>query len=150
MQQNSQTRPIVPSATGRQPKLALAAETLDRLEALAEGALRRTPDLADRLLGEIGRAKVVSEAKLRADVVAIGRSVTYRDELTGAETSVRLVFPEDADISQGRVSVMTPIGVALIGLAEGASIRWQATDGQTRQLTVLKVAHSCSDDPQVA
>lgn len=146
MQQNAHTL----SANRRQPKLALAAETLSRLEGLAEGALRRTPELAERLLGEIGRAKVVSTAKLRPDVVAIGRSVTYRDDLSGLEKTVRLVFPEDADITQGLVSVMTPIGVALIGLATGASMRWETTDGQTRQLTVVKVSDAGSNDPQTA
>ncbi|WP_323781458.1 nucleoside diphosphate kinase regulator [Leisingera sp.] len=126
-------------APRRQPKVVLARETLDRLEALAEGALTRTPELADRLLEEIERAKIVSTSKLRGDVVAIGRAVTYRDETTGQSNTVTPAFPEDADISEGRISLMTPVGVALIGLSEGASFRWTARDGEERSLTVLKV-----------
>ncbi|WP_291731467.1 nucleoside diphosphate kinase regulator [Leisingera sp. F5] len=123
----------------RQPKVVLARETLDKLEALAEGALNRTPELADRLLEEIERAKVVSISKLRGDVVAIGRSVTYRDESTGQSKTVTLTFPEEADISEGRISLMTPVGVALIGLSEGSSFRWNPRDGEERSLTVLNV-----------
>ena len=53
---------------------------------------------------------------------------------------VTLVYPEHADISQRKVSVLTPVGTALIGLRAGDSITWQAPDGQRRQLTVFWVA----------
>ncbi|MEC7257437.1 MAG: GreA/GreB family elongation factor, partial [Pseudomonadota bacterium] len=93
---------------GRRPRVVINAESLDRLEALAEGAIQRNPDLADRLLGEIGRARIVPAAKLPPNVVAIGRAVTYRDESTGQEKTVTPVFPEDADIASGRISILTP------------------------------------------
>ncbi|MCE8439674.1 nucleoside diphosphate kinase regulator [Rhodovulum sulfidophilum] len=126
--------------TGRRPRVVIADDCLDKLEALAEGAIHRNPDLADRLLGELGRARIVAAAKLPPNVVAIGRAVTYRDESTGQEKTVTPVFPEAADISRGRVSVLTPIGIALIGLAEGASLPWDTRDGKRRVLTVLRVA----------
>ena len=116
------------------------------MDALAEGAQRRSPELADRLMDELSRAKVVANDKLRNDVVAIGRHVTYRDESTGQTKTVQLVFPEDADISLGQVSVITPIGVALIGLSEGASFRWETRDGTTRKLTVLGVGANAIPD----
>jgi regulator of nucleoside diphosphate kinase len=127
------------SRGGRRPRIVIAADCLNRLEALAERAIERDPDLADRLLGEIGRARIVPAAKLPANVVAIGRAVTYRDETTGRETTVTPVFPEEADIACGRISILTPIGVALIGLAEGASLHWDTRDGKRRVLTVLRV-----------
>ena len=126
--------------TGRLPRVVISADCLERLEALAEGAIQRNPDLADRLLGEIGRARIVPAAKLPQNVVAIGRAVTYRDESTGQEKTVTPVYPEDADIARGRISILTPIGVALIGLAEGASLHWDTRDGERRVLTVLHVA----------
>ena len=128
-----------PRGTGRRPKVVIGADCLGRLEALAEGAIQRNPDLADRLLGEIGRARIVPAAKLPKNVVAIGRAVTYRDETTGQEKTVTPVFPEDADIASGRISILTPIGVALIGLAEGASLHWDTRDEERRVLTVLHV-----------
>lgn len=127
-------------ASSRRPKVVIGDDDFSRLEALAEGALQRNPALADRLLGELGRARVVPAAKLPPNVVAIGRPVTYRDESTGREKTVTPVFPEDADIAQGRISIMTPIGVALIGLAEGSSLDWEPLDGKRRMLTVLRVA----------
>ncbi|MFD2856244.1 nucleoside diphosphate kinase regulator [Seohaeicola zhoushanensis] len=128
--------------TARRAKIVIAEETLERLEALAEGAYNRTPELADQLLEELGRARIVSAARLPVNVVSMGRAVTYLDEVSGEEKTVTPVFPEEADISRGLISALTPIGVALIGLAEGASLPWQTRGGETRVLRVLRVAGS--------
>ncbi|MBK0328002.1 nucleoside diphosphate kinase regulator [Rhodobacteraceae bacterium F11138] len=124
---------------GRNPKIVINADELEHIEALADGAMQRNPALADRLLGEIGRARVVVPAKMPADVVSIGSRVTYRDETTGQDKTVTLVYPEDADISQQQVSIMTPIGVALLGLSTGAEFYWDTRDNQRRILTVIGV-----------
>lgn len=122
------------------PKILISADDLDHLEALAEGAMARNADLADRLLEELGRAKVLPAAKMPTNVVGIGTTVTYRDESSGQERTVTLVYPEDADIAQGKISVMTPIGVALLGLTEGVSFHWDTRAEQRRTLTVLSVS----------
>ncbi|TCP38618.1 nucleoside diphosphate kinase regulator [Rhodovulum visakhapatnamense] len=124
------------------PKIVISEKDLDRLEALAEGAAKRNPQLSDRLLEELARARIMPAAKFPAHVVTIGNRVTYRDELTREEKTISLSFPEDADIGAGRVSVMTPLGVALIGLSEGAAFHWETRDGHRRTLTVLKVTSS--------
>lgn len=123
----------------RKPRIVINADELEHLEALAEGALKRNAPLAERLLEEIGRARIVSARKMPPNVVGIGSTVRYRDNATGQETSVNLVYPEDADIGQQRVSVMTPIGVALLGLSEDASFFWDTVGGQRRTLTVIEV-----------
>tara|TARA_R110002049_G_scaffold307712_1_gene509021 strand:- start:14127 stop:14564 length:438 start_codon:yes stop_codon:yes gene_type:complete len=123
----------------RNPKIVINADDLAHLEGLADGMMRRHPTLADRLFEEIGRARVVASNKMPQGVVGMGSTVTYRDETTGQEKSVTLVYPEEADISRLRVSVMTPIGIALIGLSEGASFYWDTREDQRRTLTVLSV-----------
>lgn len=121
------------------PKIVINDDDLAHIEALAEGAFQRNPTLADRLLDEISRARVVKPAQMPPNVVAIGSTVTYRDETTGAERTVTLTYPEDADISRQRVSLVTPIGVALLGLAEGSSFHWDTRANQRRMLTVIRV-----------
>jgi regulator of nucleoside diphosphate kinase len=127
------------SAASSVPDIILEFTQADRLEAAAEGAMCRFPDMAGRLLDEIARAELVPLADLPPDVVGLGRVITYRDEVTGRENTVVLVMPREADIAQGRVSVLTPIGVALIGLRAGASFTWETRDGESRQLTVTRV-----------
>ncbi len=129
-----------PSTAEQDPPIILDAAHVDELEALASGAMRRAPELADRLLHEMARADVLPSNEMPANVVNLGSEVTYRDDISGAVTSVTLVLPAEADIDRRRASVLTPIGAALIGLAEGASISWQTRGGETRRLTVLAVA----------
>lgn len=124
------------------PRVIIARNQMETLERLAEGALSRSPDLADRLLGELSRAKVVAPGALPADVVGLGDLITYRDESTGKDQQITLVLPEEADIATGRVSVLTPIGVALIGLQVGARFGWETRLGEARELTVLEVRRS--------
>lgn len=133
------TAPNDAQSAGPRPELILSAATLNRIESLAEGSMQRNPAMANRLLDELGRASIVAPDELPANVVAIGNAVTYRDESTGQERTVTLVFPEDADIDQQRVSVITPLGVALIGLSEGAAFYWDTRADQRRMLTVIRV-----------
>lgn len=125
---------------GARPRITIDRAHADRLESLADSAQRRMPELADRLLEEIGRARIVDTAKMPANVVTLGNSVTYRDETTGREQTAILVLPGEANIDEGRVSILTPIGVALLGLPEGATFWWETRQGEKRQLTVTRVA----------
>lgn len=123
----------------RLPKILLDKTLVGRLEALAASMMRRSPEVGERLMDEIARAKLVAPDKLRSDVVTIGNEVTYRDLGNDRVQTVILTYPEDADIDQHRISVLTPIGVALLGLSVGASISWATRDDETRTLEVLKV-----------
>ena len=119
--------------------IIIDATHLRRIEGLAEGALHRNPALADRLLEELSRARIVESEHMPVDVVSIGSVVTYRDDIRGQEKSVTLVYPEDADISRLQVSLMTPIGVALLGLSEGSDFYWDTRDNQQRMLVIIRV-----------
>jgi len=120
------------------PRIVLGEDDHRKLIALALAGSGRSSDAADDLLNEIERARVVPTPKLGASVVRMGSTVTYRPD-NGAERTVQLVYPADADIAQGRISVLTPVGTALIGLDVGQSITWEARDGHKHVLTVLAV-----------
>ncbi|WP_085884496.1 nucleoside diphosphate kinase regulator [Oceanibacterium hippocampi] len=121
------------------PEIAISEDDIAHIEALAERALQRNPALAARLLDEIGRARVVPAGELPKNVVSIGSTVIYRDDTTGYGKTVTLVYPEDADMTRRRVSVVSPIGVALLGLAEGEAFYWNTRDNRRRMLTVISV-----------
>jgi regulator of nucleoside diphosphate kinase len=121
------------------PTIILSAEDYERLSTLAHAARKRMPDLADELADEIGRAHVLAKGKHPQQIVCMNSEVEFRDDTTGKVQIVTLVYPEDADISQRKVSVLTPVGTALIGLRTGQSITWKTPNGEVRQLTVLSV-----------
>ncbi len=120
------------------PEIVISADDHTRLSRLAEGLVDRLPDVAGELLTEVERARVVPPDDLAADIVAMGSSVTYRTE-TGEQRTVTLVYPDQADIAQARISILTPVGVALIGLSTGQSMSWITRDGRWRTLTVVRV-----------
>lgn len=124
------------------PTVTLSAEDYERLSALAHAARKRMPDLADELADEIARAHVLAKGKHPQHMVYMNSEVEFRDDTTGKVQRVTLVYPEDADISQRKVSVLTPVGTALIGLGTGHSITWETPGGEVRQLTVLSVRDS--------
>lgn len=124
---------------GRLPGIVVDAAHSDRLLHLAEAALERMPDVASFLLGEIDRARIVATARFPGDAVNIGSWVTYTDRSTGQERTVQIVYPEHADIAAGRVSVLTPIGAALLGLSPGQRMRWLTRTGTPRDLVVTAV-----------
>lgn len=122
----------------RLPRISITEKDHASLSMLANAALERSPEVAEELLNELDRARVVSERAARPNVVRMGSGLTYRAD-DGTERTVTLVYPAEADISQGRVSIMTPVGAALIGLSEGQSIVWNTRAGKKQTLTVLAV-----------
>jgi regulator of nucleoside diphosphate kinase len=81
---------------------------------------------------ELERAIVVSDEALPPDVVAVNSRVVYMDETTGVRRMVIIAWPHEANGSEGRISVLAPVGSALLGLSAGQSIEWQFPDGMHR------------------
>lgn len=122
------------------PQITVARTEHQQLLALAASGSGTISSAADSLWSEMDRARVVADKKLPTDVVRMGSRVQYRTD-RNEQIEVVLVFPVDADISQDKISVLTPVGAALIGLRTGQSITWEARDRRKHALTVLSVFH---------
>jgi regulator of nucleoside diphosphate kinase len=126
--------------TDPMPPIVVSETDHERLTSLAVAAEERSPEVASVLRSEMQRARVVPLEAVPADVVRMGSTVEISSD--GQRRRVTLVFPGEADIAHGRISIMTPIGAALIGLSSGQSIAWTARDGRRHRLTVLSVEQS--------
>jgi regulator of nucleoside diphosphate kinase len=129
------------------PDIVVHTEDHRLLTKLAYAGINEASTVADDLLFELDRASVVPPEQLPADVVRMGSTVRFRTG-EGDEREVTLVFPVGADIDRKLVSVMTPIGAALIGLRKGQSITWLARDGRKHMLTVLQVMQAIDGWPE--
>lgn len=111
-----------------------------KLRLLLENALKAgAASLAlHKLRDEIDRATVVDPAALPADVVTLDSVVEFEDLETGEIEEYTITFPERADVDAGRISVLAPIGTALIGCRAGSVVNW-STPGGVRRLKVRRV-----------
>lgn len=121
------------------PRIVLSRFDQERLERLLDKVGPR-PDL-DALREEIERAEIVEPADVPTDLVTMNSVVRFVDEESGSESEVALVFPGHADADKNRISVLAPIGSALLGLSVGDSIDWPLPNARTRRLRVVAVTY---------
>jgi regulator of nucleoside diphosphate kinase len=79
--------------------------------------------------------------ELAQDVVTLNSRLVYSDETAGVKQLVTIVYPADADEDEGRISVLAPLGIALLGLSVGEAIEWDFPDGSRRTLRVQALLH---------
>lgn len=127
------------SARKELPPIMMSGIDFDRLDRLVTAVADKHPDTAAFLSREISRATIVPSTIVPPGLVTMGALVEFRDDTTGQTRTVTLVYPHEADVEAGQVSILTPVGAALIGLSVGQSIEWQTPAGGWRSLTVLGV-----------
>jgi regulator of nucleoside diphosphate kinase len=120
------------------PHILIGWDDFETLNRLADAAGDTHELAAQYLRRELDRAAVVATAKLNPEVVRLGSFVTYIAGKAPPRT-VQLVLPGQADIAAGRISILTPVGAALIGLRAGQAITFTAPQGRTELLQTLKV-----------
>lgn len=123
------------------PPIAIMTDEARRLSALADSSVAIFPRVAHFLARETERAKLVADVSELRGIIRMGSQVRYCDGETGEVRDVVLVYPHEADITLKRISVLTPVGAALIGLSVGQVIEFQTPGQHTRSLTVLDVSN---------
>lgn len=125
------------------PSLILTRLDVQRLERLIESLDEKTQDSPGvlALQDELDRAEqVVGHEDVPAGVVTMNSRVHCRDEVSGKDYHLTLVYPKDAG-AEGTVSILAPIGSALLGLSVGEQIDWPAPGGKTLKLKLLEVEY---------
>lgn len=123
----------------KRPDITVSTADLDRLEGLL-GALRAgAPEIADGLRSELDRARIVEPEDMPADVVTMNSTVRFADEETGKEFQRTLCYPEEATGGSDKVSILAPLGSALLGLSVGQRIDWPVPGGRTARIRILDV-----------
>ncbi len=97
-------------------------------------------DALQELRAELDRAVVVEAARIDAEIVTMNSRVRIRELSTGAEHEYTLVYPLAADFASGRISVLTPLGAALIGYRKGDDVEWKVPGG-IRRFKIIEVLY---------
>ena len=117
------------------PQITVSSLDIERLEAL----LKKSPN--PELLEELGRAKVVEPEEIPPNVVTMRSQVRFEIEQPPQQLCLTLAYPKDMPELMDGISILTPIGTALLGLAVGDSIAWPLPDGQSTTLRILEVTY---------
>ena len=129
------------------PSITISAIDLQRLEAMLESSQYRDQPGASALHKELERAQVLDPKDLPHDVVSMNSIAECVEEGSGRAHELTLVYPRDADAAQGRVSVLAPVGMALLGLKIGQSIDWPAPAGTLRlRVTAIRYQPEAAGD----
>lgn len=119
-----------------QNTLILTQDDFQKLTSLINGVNLEVTELLGE---ELSRALVVANEELPDDVVSMNSKVRFQDLETGKETIVTLVYPHEANIKENKVSILAPVGSALIGLRVGQEIQWPVPGGKEKRFKVLSV-----------
>lgn len=126
----------LPHPSGLPPPLVISRLDCERLEALLEQTLPAGIDTSG-LRRELDRAEIVEPTQVPADAITMNSVIRFVDEASGEEREAALVYPRDADGSAERISILAPVGSALLGLRVGAHIAWPLPGGRSARLRVL-------------
>jgi len=127
------------TASGLPPSIIVSTHDMDRLDAMLEApSVSQTP-AARALAEELNRATVLAPEQVPADIVRMHSRVACEDEVSGETHELTLVFPREANVDEGKVSILAPVGTALLGLSIGQSIDWTAPGGRRLRLRVSAV-----------
>jgi len=118
----------------------LTSLDFDRLEAILDALPAETFPGKTELRGELDRAEVVEPQDVPPDVVTMNSKVRFVLE-SGEEFCLTLVYPQDIDGSTERISILAPVGSALLGLSAGAQIEWPRPGGGVMKVRLVEVVY---------
>ncbi|MNQ88155.1 Regulator of nucleoside diphosphate kinase [compost metagenome] len=125
------------------PSIIVTRLDVQRLERLIDSLDEKTQDSPGvlALQDELDRAEQVGHEEVPAGVVTMNSRVHCREEASGKDYHLTLVYPKDANADEGKISILAPIGSALLGLSVGEKIDWPAPGGKTLKLELLAVEY---------
>ena len=124
-------------------KIFITQHDRERLTFMLDEALagkHRDAAFLKELAHELAIAETVDSKAVPADVVTMNSRVVVKDVASGETSEYTLVFPEQADVAQGRLSVVSPIGTAILGYAKGDVIAWP-TPGGPRKIQIVDIPY---------
>jgi len=126
-----------------QKQIYISDYDYDRLDAMVQAfknVWTRDMESVTMLQDEINRAKVIPQKSIGVDVVTMNSKIRLKDLDTGTSIVYELVFPEEADLEHNKISILAPVGVALLGYRVGDRIQWPVPAG-VRTLEITEILY---------
>lgn len=128
-----------------QPTITITTRDYERLEKLLDSLSPEQYEKVEALADELGRADVVSPQAVPAGVVTMNSRVRFTVLSTQKSFTYTLVYPQDMDGSADKISVLAPVGSALLGLTVGQEIEWTLAENKTTRVRIDSVEYQPED-----
>ncbi|MDQ9169665.1 nucleoside diphosphate kinase regulator [Oxalobacteraceae bacterium R-40] len=123
------------------PNIILSSLDLERIEQLLESLPDSQYSMHASLLEEISRAEVMEPKDIPPTVATMNSTLRFVVEPSSMEVCATLVYPRDANGDQGKISVLAPIGTALLGLSVGECIEWMGPNGDRISVQLKEILY---------
>ncbi|WP_339670468.1 nucleoside diphosphate kinase regulator [Dasania marina] len=123
------------------PKITVSSLDLARLEKMIGNLQYNPPPSLDDLVNELARADILAPKDIPSNVVTMNSTVKFKVTSSNKEFSLTLVYPQDSDGSPDKISILAPVGSALLGLSEGEQIEWPKPGGGQLQVEIIEVIY---------
>lgn len=123
------------------PKISISSLDADRLEKLLDSLPQGAFPGKAELEAELARADIVEPKDIPSTVVTMNSTVRFRVESTAEAFTLTLVYPKDMDASSNKISVLAPVGSALLGLSQGDEIEWPKPGGGTLRVRIEEIVY---------
>ncbi|RZA35017.1 MAG: nucleoside diphosphate kinase regulator [Lysobacteraceae bacterium] len=130
------------------PTILVSWLDMDRLDRMLDSLPSAQAGARDALLDELGRAGLAEPWEMPPDVVTMNSRVRFVFDGSEQEVTMTLSYPKDMDGEADRLSILTPVGTAMLGLKVGDSISWQRPDGALFELSVRGIEYQPERDGQ--
>lgn len=124
-----------------EPAITISSRDFKRLDQLLDSLTPNSYAEADLLRAELDRAQVLDPKLMPSDVVTMNSRVRFRVEPSEKEYDLTLVYPKDLDGSSGQISILAPVGSALLGLRIGQQIEWPALHGKRVRVRIVDILY---------
>ncbi len=125
----------------KKPKIIISSLDAGRLDALLDALPAGSFPGKEDLEAELARAEIVEPSQIPASVITMNSTVRFRVESSSQEFTLTLVYPKDMDASSDKISILAPVGSALIGLTVGDTIEWPKPGGGVIRVGVEDVIY---------
>lgn len=122
------------------PAITVSGLDYDRLMSLLDSVANQNLPSAEALEKELDRAEVVDPDKIPANIITMNSTAIVSDN-SGNKRRLTLVYPKDANFDEGKISILAPVGVAILGLSVGQSINWPLPNGEKTKLKVVAIEY---------
>ncbi len=123
------------------PTITISSGDFERLDNFLNSLPPNSFPEADMLREELERARILDPDKMPGDVVTMNSKVRFVVEPSGKQYELTLVYPKDIDGSPDQISILAPVGSALLGLSIGQEIEWPAAGGKKIRVRVVDILY---------